>query len=99
MVPARVGAIGFDEGRETTGACRGAGFLVKPSSNYKCKRRQLRSGGLIPPNPLLAFFFGSKSGDALTRSRVRCAEGRPVKRNLSWLHVFPALRVACGENN
>jgi hypothetical protein len=40
---------GFDVGRETSGACRGAGFLVKPLANFSCQRRQLRSGGLTPP--------------------------------------------------
>ena len=28
-----LGATGFDVGRETPGACRGAGFLVKPLAN------------------------------------------------------------------
>ena len=37
-------------------------------------------------------------GDALTSSRVRCAEGRLAKTFLSWSYVFPATRVACDEN-
>jgi len=46
-----LGATGFDVGCETPGACRVVSNSLNCLQTYSCKRRQLRSGGLIPPNP------------------------------------------------
>src|SRR5215831_1350059 len=53
------GATGFDVGCETLGACRVVGNSLNCLQTYSCKRRQLRSGGLIPPNlrPICACAF------------------------------------------
>jgi hypothetical protein len=37
-------------------------------------------------------------GDALTSSRVQCAEGWLVKMRLSWSVIFPAAWVVPDEN-
>src|SRR5690348_12533178 len=44
------GATGFDVGCETLGACRVVGNSLNCLQTYSCKRRQLRSDVLIPPN-------------------------------------------------
>src|SRR5689334_15837699 len=46
---------------------------------YSCKRRQLRSGGLIPPNPRLVCACASRIGGRAHKLASRCAPGRLVK--------------------
>jgi hypothetical protein len=33
-ISSKRGRLGFDEGRETIGACRGAEFLANPTANF-----------------------------------------------------------------
>ena len=57
-----LGATGFDVGGETPGACGVVGNSLNCLQTYSCKRRQLRSGGLIPPNLRLVCACASRFG-------------------------------------
>src|SRR5690606_19913035 len=56
------GRHGFDVGDETPGACRVVGTSLNCLQTYSCQQRQLRSGGLIPPNLRLACACASRFG-------------------------------------
>ena len=90
------GAIGLDVGYETAGACRGAGFLVKPLANSSCERQQLRSGGLSPANSTPFRACAGGDGVAITGSRVVRVPGNNALKRTELVWCFPCRSGSTG---